>query len=610
MSESLPGEGPEVKTTDPCRLRQVAVPDPDPLVDPRWGDVGDDAASPVRKSLLSIAGSLLIEISLPKLMFAWATLLLLPTVLLGITPLLASAWARTVSRHVLQFTEVSALLTGALLIALGFIAWRPLFRIAEANFWSLNALAVQPVYALCREALRHLAERMLPQACTAATRGRMRAATAAVAGIMLCGCAVLIAVLTWPASRWVGAVSDLALPHRLVVPTLANALVLLCAYMAIATLIWGFADANMDQPVELAAFDAAPAAGCRWRIVHLSDLHVVGERYGFRIESGRGGPRGNDRLERIMAHLEVIDRSQRFDIVLVSGDLTDAGLATEWAEFLDVAARHPSVASRMVVVPGNHDLNIVDRSNPARLDLPLSIGKRLRQLRTLSAIAAVQGSRARVVDRCGKLTRTLNEALAPYRSSITAFMEKGGLQRAVRLSGLFADQFPMVLAPQSDDGLGIALLNSNGEAHFSFTNALGMISRTQARRLATVLEAYPRAHWVIALHHHLLEYPLPGVAFSERVGTALVNGSWFLRTLAPFAARTIVMHGHRHIDWVGECGCLRIVSAPSPVMAGPDDVSTHFHLHTLAPGPDATLELLPPERVVIEAARSSSGIHR
>ena len=37
-----------------------------PIVDPRQGDVGDDAASRKQRSLLAIAGSLLVEISLPK----------------------------------------------------------------------------------------------------------------------------------------------------------------------------------------------------------------------------------------------------------------------------------------------------------------------------------------------------------------------------------------------------------------------------------------------------------------------------------------------------------------------------------------------------------------
>src|SRR6516165_4345401 len=54
----------------------------------------------------------------------------------------------------------------------------------------------------------------------------------------------------------------------------------------------------------------------------------------------------------------------------------------------------------------------------------------------------------------------------------------------------------------AEEGLGIALLNSNAEAHFSFTNALGMISVERYRRLAAAVDAYPRACWIIALHHH------------------------------------------------------------------------------------------------------------
>ena len=38
------------------------------------------------------------------------------------------------------------------------------------------------------------------------------------------------------------------------------------------------------------------------------------------------------------------------------------------------------------------------------------------------------------------------------------------------------------------------------------------------------------------MHHHLTEYPRPVTEFSERIGTALVNGSWFLRVLKPYAA--------------------------------------------------------------------------
>ena len=386
---------------------------------------------------------------------------------------------------------------------------------------------------------------------------------------------------------------------------LANAIVLVSGYLAVASLAWGFADAGMDQPIDLAAFDQ-PSPGARtWRIAHLSDLHVVGERYGFRIESGRGGPRGNARFARLMAQLATIDAADPFDHLLVTGDMTDAGRATEWAEFFDAMSQYPHLAARMIVLPGNHDLNIVDRANPARLDLPFSPNKRLRQMRTLSAIAAVQGDRVRVVDGSGKLSATLNEALAPHRQRIATFAERGGLRRAARLVGLFDDQFPMVLPPDQADGLGVVILNSNAETHFSFTNALGLVSVDQARRLAAVFGNFPEARWVVAMHHHLVEYPMPVVTFSERVGTALINGSWFVRKLRPVSARTLVVHGHRHIDWIGACGAMRIISAPSPVMGATDDAPTHFLIHTLAAGLNGRLCLLPPERV--EIAGETSG---
>ena len=577
-----------------------------PPVDPRQGDVEDDAASPGQRSLLAIAGSLLVEISLPKLLFAWTISLLLPAVLLGLTPLVATAWLATVSGHILALTEIGAALVLVVLVAVGWIGWRPLLRIAEVNFWSLNALAVQPGYLFCREALRHLAERMFARYSSSTARARLRAASSAAAGILVCGCAALIAFLIWPGSRWIGVVTDLAAPLRLIVPTLANAVVLVSGYLAIAALVWGFADASMDQPLDLAAFDAASLGGRIWRVVHLSDLHVVGERYGFRIESGRGGPRGNERLDRVLAHLAAIHAADPLDLVLVSGDMTDAGRATEWAEFLDAVALHPALAARMIVLPGNHDLNIVDRANPARLELAFSPGKRLRQMRTLSAIAAVQGDRVHVAQAVDRHGSTLNEALAPHRLRIAAFMDRGGLRRAAGLGRLFDDQFPMILPPEPEDGLGVAILNSNAESHFSFTNALGLVSVEQTHRLAAAIKASPKACWIVALHHHLLEYPTPVATFSERVGTALVNGSWFVRKLMPFAARIIVLHGHRHIDWIGACGAIKILSAPSPVMGATDDAPSYFYIHAVAAGANGHLRLLPPERIEIPGAKPRS----
>ena len=87
--------------------------------------------------------------------------------------------------------------------------------------------------------------------------------------------------------------------------------------------------------------------------------------------------------------------------------------------------------------------------------------------------------------------------------------------------------------------------------------------------------------------------------FSERVGTALINGSWFIRKVRNIAPRAIVMHGHRHIDWIGVCGELKILSAPSPVMGATNEAPTYFHIHTLTGSKDGRMCLLEPERVEI-----------
>lgn len=572
------------------------------LFDPRQGDAEDDASSTKQRSLLAIAGSLLAEISLPKLLFAWVASILVPGILLGLTPLIATAWLTAASVKLIGQTGLWTALLLVAVAGLGWIGWRPLLRTAESNFWALNALAVQPAYALCREGIRHLVERLFGRQASAAARVRLRAASAVGAGVILCVWAIWIATLAWPASRWIGNATDLLAWHRLAGPAMANAIVLVSAYLAVAALVWGIADAGMNQAVDLAAFDTAPAGQRTWRVAHLSDIHVVGERYGFRLESGRGGPRGNECLEQVLTRLEAIHALRPLDLVLISGDLTDAGRSVEWAELLDIIARHPGLASRTLVVPGNHDVNIIDRANPARLDLPFSAGKRLREMRALSAIAALQGDRVRVVDRkTGRVDRTLAEALAAHRVRVATFADRGTLRSSVGLGALWEDLFPMVFPPDGDDGLGVVMLNSNAQSSYSFTNALGMIDADQARRIGQAASQFPRARWIVALHHHLMEYPMAVEAFSERIGTALINGTWFARLLKGYSERVVIMHGHRHIDWIGRSGGLKIVSAPSPVMGTPGH-STHFYIHAMAAGPGGQLLLLAPERVDIAAA--------
>ena len=75
----------------------------------------------------------------------------------------------------------------------------------------------------------------------------------------------------------------------------------------------GRLDRRSDVALDLTTAGAPPSGAHVWRIAHLSDVHVVGERYGLRTESGRAGARGNARF------------ANPLDVVLVTGDMTDAG---------------------------------------------------------------------------------------------------------------------------------------------------------------------------------------------------------------------------------------------------------------------------------------------
>lgn len=553
------------------------------IIDPRDGDIEDDVSSTKRHSLLSLAGSLLVEVSFAKLLAAWLILVALPGALLGLAPLVATAWLSAIVDKATAVVGIGSVITLGLILVASWLGFRHLFRILERSFWSLNALLVQPFYALARESIRHAAERFLSMSASDARRERIRAAGAAVAGILVFIAAAAFTTCIWDFTQWSASVSDLAAPHLLLPAVLANMALLVVGYLGVGSLFWGLADATMEQPRSVAGTELSEPNTSRWRVAHLSDVHMVAERFGYRIECGRDGPRGNQRFEGILAQLEAIHTEDPLDYILITGDLTDAGRASEWAEFLSAMTRHPKLLERTLVIPGNHDLNVVDRANPARFELPTSSGKRLRQMRTLSAICGIQGGRVHVVDpESHKVGPLLETALQPHRDAIKTFADAGGLGLSWRLGRVWSETFPLVVPPPSEDGLGVILLNSNAEANFSFTNALGLVPFEDARALVSLLRAQPKAHWIIALHHHLVEYPMRAEELSERIGTALINGSWLVRELKPFAKRITILHGHRHIDWRGACGHLRVISAPSPVMPMKGSTNGSFYVHIFA----------------------------
>src|SRR5262249_26176818 len=159
---------------------------------------------------------------------------------------------------------------------------------------------------------------------------KWRAISALLSGLIVGLASIGILLLIWPHVRFVLEFSALGDPFALLKAALANSIGIVAAYVAVAVLAWAVADATMPRACDLDHFDAPASEEKTWRVAHLSDIHVVGEKYGFRIECGRAGPRGNDRLVSVLKRLDEINAEQTLHAILVTGDITDAGLATEW----------------------------------------------------------------------------------------------------------------------------------------------------------------------------------------------------------------------------------------------------------------------------------------
>jgi hypothetical protein len=571
------------------------------FMDPRDGDLEDDASSTVSKTLLGHAASMVVEISLPKLVLAFAALVVLPAITVGAVPIALGWYLRTAADKIALGFHLSF---GLLVLAAALVvAWRwgmRIFRFVEQSFWGLGATLVQPLYTAIRELIGRAIEALAP----ARRYAFARSLAGLLAGLLI---AVVAGAIAWglgPLPRFAVPLSAAEDLWPAAAVALRNAGWAVAVYLMVAAPAWSLAEAwagtPRDMPHSLAVREA------RWRIAHLSDIHLVGTRHGFRLECGRDGPRGNGRFLRTLDLLEAEHAKRPLDWVLITGDITDAARNEEFIAFEDAMAAHPALRDRTLIIPGNHDVNIVDRANPARLELPIAPGGTLRRLRMLAAMARLQGGRVHVVDRqARRLGPTLDAFLAAEgRAEALARFADRGRQRDRRLaSATWDESFPLVAPPATPDGLGVLLLDSNGRTHFSFTNALGIVDAAQMHAAEAAMRQYPAARWLVCLHHHLVEYPRPGAKLADRIGTALVNGHWVVWRLRRDARRIVALHGHRHHDWMGECGGVRILSAPSPMMGAKDFAERWFWLHGFAPGEGGALEMLAPRRVVVPPGR-------
>ena len=322
------------------------------------------------------------------------------------------------------------------------------------------------------------------------------------------------------------------------------------------------------------------------RLAHLSDLHLT-ERVGVPAVSGRPG--GNAAFRALLAvHMRILTAQ---DAIVLSGDLTDAGRAGEWKEFFrGWDALKPG--RRGVLVPGNHDLNIIDPGDRAAAD-PAHVLRAKRLVRTLAALDRVQGDRAWVWTEGGP--GRLRVHLARHAPSLRRFIEEpdlgtGGTPR-LRLAGyvltglwtvvsadaraalaalstVWEESFPMLVELPGQKAMAL-VLDSNVAATGLWDNALGEMRPEQLRRMR-LLCSHPRFRdrpKLVLLHHHVA-LPRLDLGFLRGLQAdlmSLLNPRDLVAALPQ--GRQVILHGHKHLSYFGLLARrIQVVSAPSSTL--------------------------------------------
>ena len=556
----------------------------------RRGDADDNRTSPYGRGFWSVVFSALIDFNILKASLAFLMLIVGPALLVGASP----SAALYLGRLKLQMAGFAGTHPALMLILFAALAgaafWigRPIFSAAVDYFWHLHYSLVFPIFVALREALRLVAERIPGRPASAQQLHRRRQAGSILAALLL---AAGGAGLAWAIGVSFGLhflEAGQVRPWAVVKAALGNAAVVLGISTVIESGYWLWHEFKLSGPV--LDWNPTPAGtdSPLVRVAHLSDLHVVSERFAYRMESGTLGPRGNRCILRALRKLAAIQESSPVDRILVTGDVTDAGTRSEWAEFVGLLREHPDLRARMSFVPGNHDVNIVDRAHPALFDLPWSTGQALRKLREDLALDEIQGDRAYLVDRAsGAPGPLLRDYLRKgNRADLLRELAQRGSARGRReIDTAWKSIFPLV-EPATEHGYGLILLNSNAPSHFSLTSAVGVIDRSQLRALRSILRNSANQPWLVLLHHQVVEYPLTCISLRDRIGLALINAPDVLATLAPYASRILVLHGHRHRDWVGTCSGVVLCSAPSASLGsyGGEMYQGSFRVHEFALG--------------------------
>lgn len=308
---------------------------------------------------------------------------------------------------------------------------------------------------------------------------------------------------------------------------------------------------------------APPTLKSNVRILHASDFHIT-ETDGEPLTEGK--KKFNEATLKSIIDAIALD-ARDCNAVLVTGDITDTGSAAAWIRFLDNCPSE--IKDKLILVPGNHDLNLQDNRLVLMAEKSDSIARRARQINMIAAMADVMQDRAHVLDRASDRLFPLNRYIERHKNTFQSDAAAFG-RRGLSVDALWQTLFPMVvLVDREPDGkrLGVLVLDSVKPGSLGLTNAIGTVSPEVINTcLALMSSMKDRCDcFVVALHHHVA---MPqGGSLRERVqnsGLVLENASLLIDMLVRRGDPTVVFHGHRHKTYTGTATGTDVAIVASP----------------------------------------------
>lgn len=356
-----------------------------------------------------------------------------------------------------------------------------------------------------------------------------------------------------------------------------------------------------DTIPRLDAFEplVSSGAGAATRVAHLSDLHIPWQDR--LTEDGHWDDRV---LENCVAQLVLENAKSPLTAIVFSGDITDTGHEEAWRKFIQ---QFDAFKDRIVLAPGNHDLNIVGYGVPSIFlvsDEKHAAGRWKRMKAFMDSSVALMGNRAQV---------WRDGVLDPLPNAWAMLENNATLHGTQRLQAAF-DLFPLVVTvPQGGATCVFLVWNTVRTSMLALNNSYGNIGDKPLdnfKRISKLLEETGQPQPIHVMHHKL-GLPVKKLQKGKPEESQCIIGILWagLRHVAQLAGMTmtnaqkvafqimkddytVVLHGHHHATFTGQLKkadkVMHVISAPSTTLGAEYFVDQRrppsgFDLLTLAP---------------------------